>query len=68
MSKRIYLTTDSNGAQRLIKASSAPQAIAYHARSTIKAHVPHQEELIALTKAGVEVEEAVAATTDGAAE
>jgi hypothetical protein len=68
--KRIYRTEDTNGARKLISATTSHQAVAHHAKSTITVRVATQEDLIALTKAGVEVEEAGAAATaeGGAAE
>ena len=56
--KRIYHTTDTNGARKLISAATSHQAVAHHAKSTIRVRVATQEDLVALTKAGVEVEDA----------
>lgn len=68
-SKRIYATTDNTGARKLINATTTHQAVAHHAKSTISVRVATQEDLITLTKAGVDVEEAGATqTTEGGAE
>lgn len=68
-SKRIYRTEDTNGARKLVSASTSHQAVAHHAKTTITVRVATQEDLITLTKAGVDVEEAGAAqTTEGGAE
>lgn len=67
--KRIYRTEDTNGARKLVSATTSHQAVSHHAKSTITVRVATQEDLIALTKAGVDVEEAGAATTtEGGAE
>lgn len=74
--KRIYATIDTNGARKLINATTLHQAVAHHAKATISGRVATQEDLITLTKAGVEAEEAGAApttetgaaTTEGGAE
>jgi hypothetical protein len=67
-SKRIYATTDNTGARKLINATTSHQAVAHHAKSTITCRVATPEDLITLTKAGVDVEEAGAAATEGGAE
>jgi hypothetical protein len=68
--KRIYRTEDTNGACKLINATTSHQAVAHHAKSTISVRVATQEDLITLTKAGVDAEEAGAAPAaeGGAAE
>jgi hypothetical protein len=67
-SKRIYATTDNTGARKLISAATLHQAVSHHAKSTITVRVATQEDLITLTKAGVDVEEAgVSPTTEGGA-
>ena len=53
---RIYTVTDSNGAQRLVRTYSQAAAIAHVARTVLKASVSTADELVGLTKAGVEVE------------
>ena len=58
MSKRIYLTTDQTGAQRLTKATTPSQAVAHHARTTIQVRVASQDDLVKLIAAGATVEEA----------
>jgi hypothetical protein len=69
-SKRIYATTDNTGARKLISATTSHQAVAHHAKSTISVRVATPEDLIALTKAGVDVEEVgtTSSTEGGAAE
>lgn len=76
-SKRIYRTEDTNGARKLVSASTSHQAVAHHAKTTITVRVATQEDLVAMTKAGVDVEEAGAepaatgagpAATEGGAE
>lgn len=67
--KRIYHTTDTNGARKLISAATSHQAVAHHSKSTISVRVATQEDLVTLTKAGVEVEDAgTTPTTEGGAE
>jgi len=58
MSKRIYLTTDQTGTERLTKATTPSQAVAHHARSTIQVRVASQEDLVQMISAGAKVEEA----------
>lgn len=67
--KRIYHTEDKRGARKLISAATPHQAVSHHAKSVITARVATPEDLITLTKAGVEVEDAGAtpATEGGAA-
>ena len=67
--KRIYHTEDKHGARKLISAATSHQAVPHHAKSVITARVATPEDLITLTKAGVEVEDAGAtpATEGGAA-
>ena len=66
MSKRIYLTTDQTGTHRLTKATTPSQAVAHHARSTIKVRVASQEDLVTLIAAGTKVEEAGVETSGDA--
>ncbi len=66
MSKRIYLTTDQTGAQRLTKATTPSQAVAHHARSTIQVRVASQDDLVALLPK-LAVEEAGVETSGDAA-
>jgi hypothetical protein len=42
---------------RLVRATSKAQALAHVVRNTFSTRIPTQDELIALAKAGVEVEE-----------
>ncbi len=66
MSKRIYLTTDQTGTQRLTKATTPSQAVAHHARSTIQVRVASQDDLVKLLPT-IPVEEAgVEASGDAA--
>ena len=66
MSKRIYLTTDQTGMKRLTKATTPSQAVAHHARSTIKVRVASQDDLIKMLP-DIPVEEAgVEASGDAA--
>lgn len=66
--KRIYHTEDKHGTRKLISAATSHQAVSHHAKSSITARVATQEDLVALTKAGVEVEDAGAdPTTEGGA-
>lgn len=52
--KRIYHTEDKHGARKLISAATSHQAVSHHAKSVITARVATPEDLITLTKAGVE--------------
>ena len=66
--KRIYHTEDKHGARKLISAATPHQAVSHHAKSVITARVATPEDLITLTKAGVEVEDAGATPpTEGGA-
>jgi hypothetical protein len=53
--KRIYAVKTASG-KRLVEAANKAQAINHVARDTITAEVAQQGILIALTKAGIEVE------------
>lgn len=57
MSKRIYRVTSQAG-QRLIRASSAAQAVRHATSTDYSADVATQDECIALAAKGVVVEEA----------
>ena len=57
MPSRIYLVSSPNAGNRLIRASSAAQAIRHAARATFKASVASQEDLV-LHLPAVEVEDA----------
>ena len=66
MSKRIYLTTDQTGTHRLTKSTTPSQAVAHHARSTIKVRIASQSDLVNLLPV-IPVEEAgVEASGDAA--
>lgn len=61
---RIYTVTNTNGAKRLVRTYSQSAAITHVARSVLAAHVSTADELIELTKGGVEVESPAATTAE----
>lgn len=64
---RIYTVTNINGEQNLVRTYSATAAVAHVARSILKANVATPDELIELTKAGVEVETPSVTAEEGGA-
>lgn len=64
MSKRIYLTTDQTGTNRLTKATTPSQAVAHHARKTIQVRVASQDDLVKLLPTLVVEEAGVEASGD----
>lgn len=66
---RIYTVTNINGEQNLVRTYSTSAAVAHVARGILKASVATPDELIELTKSGIEVEApAAAASEEGVAE
>lgn len=55
MASRIYVVGGPQGI-RLVSAANKPQAIAYVANTTIRAHVASQNDLVDLLSAGLVVE------------
>lgn len=61
---RIYTVTNNLGQKRLVRTYSPSAAIAHVARSVLAAHVATADELIDLTKVGIEVETPAATAAD----
>lgn len=61
---RIYTVTNNLGQKRLVRTYSPSAAIAHVARSVLAAHVATPDELIDLTKNGVEVEAPTSTAAD----